>query len=65
MTGRDHKIQAEAAALWRQLRSDPPPVGADGAMLLDQILGGLPQPGYERLANPHLRPSNIALPKRA
>ncbi len=65
MTGRDHKIQAEASALWRQLRSDTPPEGADGSMLLDQILGGLPEPGYERLANPHLRLSNIALPKRA
>jgi hypothetical protein len=34
-------------------------------MLLDLILGRLPEPDYERLANPHLRPSNICFPKRA
>ena len=65
MDGRDIKIQEEAAALWRQLHGDAPPEGADGAALLDLIMGGLPAPQYERLSNPYLRPSNIAFPKRA
>ena len=64
MTGRNSKIQQEAAALWRQLHTEPPPEGADGAALLELILREHPAPGYERLANPYLRPSVIAFPKR-
>jgi len=63
MCGRDIKIRSEAAALWAQLHGEPAPEGADGARLLEQILGGLPETTYERLANPYLRPSNIAFPK--
>ncbi|WP_293901780.1 hypothetical protein [Phenylobacterium sp.] len=63
MTGRNDKIYQEAAALWRQLHSEPPPDGADGAMVLDLILGRLPPTGYDRLTTPHLRPSNIAFPQ--
>jgi hypothetical protein len=65
MDGRDHKIYQEAAALWRALYGEPPPADADGGMVLDLLLGGLPETRYERLANPFLRPTNIAFPKRA
>ncbi len=65
MDGRDDKIYEEAAALWRALHGEPPPPGADGAMVLDLLLAELPDAGYERLANPHLRPADIVFPKRA
>jgi hypothetical protein len=66
MTGRDDKIYEEAAALWRALFDDPLPATAEGAVILDRIVGELPEPThYERLASPHLRASNIAFPKRS
>ena len=65
MTGRDDKIQAEVAALWRQIHSEPPPDGADGLKLLELMFDDLPVASYERVASPHLRSSNIAFPKRA
>jgi hypothetical protein len=60
--GRDERIYEEAAALWRQLYGEPPPTG-DGAAILDRLVGGLPEPSYNRLATPHLRPTNIIFPK--
>ena len=65
MTGRDHRIQAEAAALWRQIHSGPPPDGADGLKLLELMFDDQPAASYERVASPHLRSSNIAFPKGA
>lgn len=65
MDGRDDKIYEEAAALWRALHGGPPPADTDGAMMLDLLLGGLPEAAYERLANPHLRPAAVTFPKRA
>ncbi|MBL8769795.1 MAG: hypothetical protein JNK30_00310 [Phenylobacterium sp.] len=62
-TQRDSRIRQEAAALWRELYQEPPPA-AEGADLLDMIVGGLPEPSYDRIANPHLRPANISFPKR-
>lgn len=61
--GRDQKIYEEAAALWRSLYGEPPPREADGAMILDMILGEMDDASYARLATPHLRPSNICFPK--
>jgi hypothetical protein len=63
MPPRDEKIYEEAAALWRQLYGKPPPPAADGQAMLDLILGELPDPGYDQLATPHLRPTNIVFPK--
>lgn len=63
MNGRDDRLYREAVGLWRQLRREPPPPGADGKMVLDLLLASLPQTRYERLATPHLRPTNIAFPK--
>jgi hypothetical protein len=62
MMGRDERIYDEAAALWRRLYGDPPPK-ADGSTILKLIVGGLADADYNRLATPHLRPSNIAFPK--
>lgn len=63
MTPQDKQIFEEAAALWRQLYRDPPPEGADGRAMLDQILRGLPDTSYGRLATPHLRPAAIVFPE--
>lgn len=64
MPGREDKIYEEAAALWRQLYGEPPPpTAADGKVILDLILGGLPDADYEKLATPHLRRTNITFPK--
>lgn len=63
MPGRDDKIYAEAAALWQRLYGVPPPA-ADGADILDKILGDLPRSDYQRLTSPFLRSSNITFPKR-
>jgi hypothetical protein len=63
MSGRDNKIYEEAAALWWQLSGEPLPPGADASTVLDLVLGRLPETHYERLANPYLRPFNIAFPK--
>ena len=61
--GRDDRIYEEAAALWRELYSEPPPQHVAGADILRMIVGGLPDPNYDRLASPHLRPSNITFPR--
>jgi hypothetical protein len=60
---RDEKIAREAAALWRELYGEAPPP-TDGGSLLDMICARIPAAGYNRLANPYLRPSNIAYPRR-
>ncbi|THD77496.1 MAG: hypothetical protein E7812_16360 [Phenylobacterium sp.] len=65
MDGREDKIYQEAAALWRELFGEPPPVRAEGAALLDVIMKSLPERPYERLASPHLRPAQIAGPTSA
>ena len=62
---RDDRIYQEAAALWRQLYGEPPPAMADGRKMLDQIMKALPEAKYDRLRTPHLRPTNISVPKRA
>lgn len=56
-------IYEEAAGLWRELFGEPPPIRADGATLLDVIMKSLPERAYERLASPHLRPTQIRGPK--
>jgi hypothetical protein len=63
--GREDRIYQEAVALWRELFREPPPARLDGAALLDLITRRLPETAYERLRSPHLRPTNIAMPKRA
>lgn len=59
MTDREETIQDEASALWREVFGEPPPIRADGATLLDVIMKSLPERRYERLASPHLRPSQV------
>ena len=65
MNARDERVYEEAAALWRELYGEPPPIRADGGMMLDVIMRSLPDVSYERLRSPHLRPSNMAWPGRA
>ncbi|MCR5878222.1 hypothetical protein [Phenylobacterium sp. J367] len=62
-TQRDDQVQAEAAALWRALFGEPPPIQADGVTMLDVIMKSLPEVAYDRLASPHLRPAQIARPR--
>jgi len=62
MRDREDRIFEEASALWRELYGERPPIDADGGTLLDVIMRGLPERGYERLASPHLRPSQIRGP---
>lgn len=59
---RDAQLQQEASALWRELFGEPPPIHADGGMMLDIILRSLPETRYDRLRSPHLRPTMIARP---
>jgi hypothetical protein len=59
---RDARVRDEADALWRELFGEPPPIRADGGMMLEIIMRSLPEKGYERLSSPYLRPSQIALP---
>lgn len=63
MPGRNDKIYEEAAALWQQLYGEPPPASADGSAILSQILSGLPDADYDRIADPNLRRSQIVFPK--
>jgi hypothetical protein len=62
MDCRATRIYEEAAALWRELYGDAPPV-RDGAILLDIITQQLPAKEYYRLRSPYLRPSTITGPR--
>jgi hypothetical protein len=55
MATREQRIYQEAAALWRELYSKPPPAGLDGAAILKLITSGSEPPRYTQLASPHLR----------
>jgi hypothetical protein len=60
---RRQKVYDEAVALWRELYGEPPPVRAPASALLDMIMRGLPETGYDRLRSPYLRPANITGPR--
>jgi hypothetical protein len=62
METREQRIYNEAVALWREVFDEPPPVRADGTILLDVITRCLAERPYERLRSPHLRASTIAGP---
>ena len=64
MNERETRITQEAEALWREVFGQPPPCRADGAAMLDAILGGLEVPGYDRLNRPHLRDASLTFPRR-
>lgn len=63
--GREDRIYREVVALWRELYGEPPPIKADGSTMLDAIMSSLPETDYERLCVPHLRPSEVVMPKGA
>lgn len=56
---RDERIYREAAALWREIHGEPPPIRSDGVLMLDILMRSLPEMSYERLRSPHLRPTSI------
>jgi hypothetical protein len=62
MENREQRIYEEAAALWREVFGEPPPLRTDGQTMLDIIMRSLGESGYDRLRSPFLRPSNIAGP---
>jgi hypothetical protein len=64
MSTREEQIEAEAAALWRELYDEAPPKGSDGGDLLETLLRRLPAVGYERLNSPFLRRPSVSWPKR-
>lgn len=65
MTGRDDRIYQEALGLWRQVFGDRPPPPADGTTLIALVMTSIPEAGYDRLRTPHLRTTNITMPKQA
>lgn len=65
INARDERIYQEALALWRELYGEPPPIRADGGMMLDIIMKNLPETGYDRLRSPYLRPDTLTRPKAA
>jgi hypothetical protein len=62
MEVREQRIYEEAAALWREVFGEPPPLRTDGQTMLDIITRSLGDTSYERLRSPYLRPSTIAGP---
>lgn len=65
MSRQDDRIYEEAAALWRELFGEPPPIRGDGRAMLDAIMKSLPDKRYDRLISPYLRPSQIKGPRRS
>jgi hypothetical protein len=62
MSSRKQRVEAEAAALWRELYDETPP-DLDGADMLEILLERLPPASYDRLNSPHLRRAGISWPK--
>jgi hypothetical protein len=60
---REERIKAEAAALWKALYGEPPPLMTDGATMLAVALRSLPEQRYERLRAEQLRPTDVVLPR--
>ena len=64
MENREQRIYEEAAALWREVFGEPPPVRADGPTMLGIITRSLGDASYERMQSPFLRASTITGPGR-
>ena len=64
MTSREQRIEAEAAALWRELYDEAPPARIEACEMLDLMLRRLPSAEYDRLNSPHLRHRGLSWPKR-
>lgn len=62
METREQRIYEEAAALWREVFGEPPPLRTDGQTMLDIITRSLSDSSYERLRSPYLRASTITGP---
>ena len=62
MENRQQRIHQEAAALWREVFGEPPPLRLDGGQMLEIITRSAGEATYDRLRSPFLRPSTIAGP---
>lgn len=62
--GRQERIAAEAADLWKALYGEPPPIMTDGSTMLEIALGSLPEQRYERLRGDELRRGRVTLPRQ-
>jgi hypothetical protein len=65
MSSREHRIRAEATALWRELYNEPPPRRINAHKLLEMMLKRLPEASYERLNSRHLNGRQLTWPKRS
>jgi hypothetical protein len=63
MSSREQRMRAEVTALWRELYSSEPPPRIAARELIAQLVQGLPDLGYDRLASRHLAGGQIAWPK--
>ena len=62
MESREQRVYEEAAALWREVFGEPPPLRVDGPTMLAIITRCSGDLGYDRMRSPFLRPSTIAGP---
>jgi hypothetical protein len=65
MSARAAQIEAETAALWRELYGESPPAEADAAEMLEIMLQRMPAISYDRLSSPYMRHSAVSWPKRS
>jgi hypothetical protein len=65
MSARTARIEAEAAALWRELYGEPPPAEAEAGDMLDLMLQRMPAISYDRLNSPFMHRSGVSWPKRS
>lgn len=62
MMDREQRIYEEAAALWREVFGEAPPLKTDGATLIEIITRCAGDADYQRLHSPFLRASTIVGP---
>lgn len=65
MSTRTARLEAEAAALWRELYGEPPPAEADAGEMLDIMLRRMPAISYDRLSSPYMHRAAVSWPKRS
>jgi hypothetical protein len=61
---REQRIYEEAAALWREVFGESPPLRMDGRTMLEIVTRCSGELSYDRLRSPYLRPSTITGPGR-
>lgn len=61
--GRQERIAAEAADLWKVLYGEPPPLMTDGTTMLEVAITSLPEQRYDRLRAAQLALGHVTLPR--